>query len=106
MCDICQGESGGKDIGVAAVPAAPVSVMWCDKCLQANAVPRFVAETWLFAELEPPFPDDLEEKALKGLAGWALDMNIWLDGGYVSIRDALPKLIEAERNRDVDESVH
>jgi hypothetical protein len=98
MCDICNNESpDSKDVGVAAVPAAPVSVMWCQNCLCENAVPMFVAQTWLFSEFEQynlTMPDEPPESTL---ADWALEMTVWLDNRYQKIRDALPELWRIQR---------
>ena len=42
-CDICGGESGGRYVGVASVPGAPVSIAWCSECLARDCAP-----TWIF----------------------------------------------------------
>ena len=106
MCDICKNESGFPDVGVAAVPAAPVSLMWCEGCLRSNATPTFVAETWLFSEFyyddAPPMPE--EPPAEFPLAPWAGDFNLWMgvERGYVPLRDTYKELWadEFERRKD------
>src|SRR5262245_36252197 len=102
-CDVCRGESEGRFVGVAAVPAAPVSVAWCDNCLNNNAVPRFVAESWLFSGDED-WPDGMTEAPPEQypLAGWTRDMTIWLgkERGYVKLPEAL-KLLWADEYKRV-----
>jgi len=105
-CDICNGESkDSKFVGVAAVPGAPVSVAWCQNCLQVGAVPMFVVETWLFTEFDPAYnlPDPPipmpEERPQFPLAPWAGEMKIWRNGRYISVEDAWPELWEEEKAR-------
>lgn len=99
MCDVCGDLSGGKDVGVAAVPAAPVSVMWCDNCLRENAVPLFVVETWLFSPFEQYDVEMPDEPPEKTLAPWALEMKIWYDDRYQTITEVLPTLWKIEREK-------
>lgn len=49
MCDVCNNQSCTRDIGVAAIPTAPMSIMWGDKCLAHRpiCVPDFVFDYWL-----------------------------------------------------------
>ena len=99
MCDVCNNKSGGKYVGVAAVPMAPVSVMWCDNCLKNNAYPRFVVETWLFTEFDPQDPErkEMPEEPLEYPLG---DFGtIWLNETYVPIKDAYPQLWREEYER-------
>lgn len=111
-CDVCGGESGEPYVGVAAVPGAPVSVAWCRGCLANHAVPRFVADTWLFLEFDPeymvangqapiPLPDldDFAELVRASMAEWALEQSVWIGGGYKTIRDAIPELWQLEKER-------
>lgn len=90
-CDVCGYQSGGREVGVAAVPGAPVSLMWCDNCLREQAIPRFVVEVWLFQEFweGTPMPCEPPEQTL---ASWALEQKVWMDDGYMTIREALPVL--------------
>jgi len=110
QCDVCHGESkDSKYVGVAAVPAAPVSVAWCQNCLRVNAVPRFVAETWLFSEFWEEHPDSdtrvntMPEKPPKSfpLAEWAGEFRIWLGPvpGYAPFKDCYKTLWEHEYQR-------
>lgn len=38
MCDVCNNESCDRDIGVAAIPGVPMSIMWGNKCLTREKV--------------------------------------------------------------------
>jgi hypothetical protein len=104
-CDVCMGQSPDSQyVGVAAVPAAPVSVAWCQNCLRNNAIPLFVVETWLFTEFDDregapiPMPDERPDFPM---ADWAGEMTIWRgkQNAYVKIKDAWPELWEEERAR-------
>src|ERR1043166_5624887 len=109
MCDICNNESGGKDVGVAAVPGAPVSLMWCDSCLEHNATARFVVETWLFSEFdgERKMPEHPSEYKFgnQPLAEWAASQTLWMgtDRGYVTVRELYPELWRDEYRRRLAE---
>lgn len=108
MCDVCKDESGEPDVGVAAVPGAPVSLMWCKGCLLANAVPRFVVEVWAFSEFTE-WDDDGTEIQLPmpaeppdfPLAPWAGAMTIWMgkERGYLPVKDLWPELWRDELER-------
>jgi|307.fasta_scaffold00350_5 hypothetical protein len=100
MCDICQNKSpDSRDVGVAAVPAAPVSIMWCQNCLQNNAVPLFVVETWLFAEFEQHEIEMPSDPPTDMIADWVLEMTVWRDDKYVKIKDDLPRIWNEEREK-------
>ena len=108
QCDVCHGESKGSTyVGVAAVPAAPVSVAWCQNCLQVNAIPRFVAETWLFSEFFEGVENESDVVIPKKpprrfpLAAWAGDFKIWLGPmiEYVPLRDCYKTLWAHEWQR-------
>lgn len=100
MCDVCNGESGGTDVGVAAVPSAPVSVMWCTECLQQNAVPLFVVETWLFADFEQADVElPAEPPGRDVFAKWVMDMTVWRDGRYVPFGEAVAPIWRDEQTR-------
>lgn len=96
-CGVCGDESGGAYVGIAAVPGAPVSLGWCRNCLGNNAVPRFVAEAWLFggfAQADEPIPGEAPNPEV--FADWVRGFTIWLDGQYVPFVDAVPRLWEEE----------
>lgn len=98
MCDACNNESGGTDVGVAAAVAAPVSLMWCNECLAHNATARFIVETWLFSEFwsidGEEVPDMPVEPPSYPLAEWTEDMTLWMgkDRGYVTVKELYPEL--------------
>lgn len=112
MCDICHDESGGHDVGVAAVPAAPLSVMWCNNCLRNNAIPVYVLETWMFAEFDelelemPKDPPEFRDPSKFPLTGWVGEMTIWREGCYKKIKDVHQTLWaeEYERRQNVPAS--
>jgi len=104
-CDICNNESpDAQYVGVASVPGAPVSIAWCQNCLQNNTVPSFVVETWLFTEwafndgtrTNIPMPVERPEFPL---ADWAGEMTLWRNNSYITIKEAWPDLWEEERAR-------
>jgi hypothetical protein len=76
-CDVC---GTGKSIGVACVPAVPISVAYCKKCLNHGAHPYGILRT---------------NVALCGgrehCAPWFLAMNVFLDGEYMPLSVALDK---------------
>lgn len=92
-CASCLDESGGEYVGVAAVPGAPLSAGWCRRCLDENAVPRFVAETWLFIEFAAnaqPIPD--RPPSEDAFADWVKAFTVWIGGRYVPFVEAVPIL--------------
>jgi hypothetical protein len=107
ICDVCHGESkGAVYVGVAAVPAAPMSVAWCQNCLHVNAIPRHVAEYWLFAEFDKQqYPDGpvMRKKPPRHfpLADWAGEFKIWLGpvAEYAKLKDCYKTLWKHEYER-------
>ena len=94
MCDVCNNESGGKDIGVAAVPGAPVSIMWCDECLKRNSAPAFI------------FDHDFIYVAsgdLANLSDWALSRVTWADGRYMEFREYVQRISQETVDEEMDE---
>lgn len=45
-CGVCNGESEAPFVGYAAVPGAPMTIGWCEKCLQLGCQPFFQVEYW------------------------------------------------------------
>jgi hypothetical protein len=87
MCDVCFNESGGLDVGVAAVPGAPMSIMWCNKCLRRDAVvvPDIVADYFL--------------ESAGGIDGLNQDSQTWLtwsEGKYMTIREYAARQAEID----------
>lgn len=94
MCDICGNESGGKDVGVAAIPGAPVSIMWCDECLKRDCAPTFV------------FEHDFIYVAYGDLANlndWALSRWTWADGRYMQFREYVERIKPEDVERGIEE---
>lgn len=77
-CDICNNESGGTFVGVAAVPGAPVSVAWCSECLKRDCAPSFVFDhDWLY--VAGGDPEVLNE--------WAMQRVTWAEGRYMAFTE-------------------
>jgi hypothetical protein len=98
-CDLC----GSPDyVGVACVPAFPVSLAWCKHCLAHGAMPLFCAEATLCLDSL----DLRQTKEMIGLdqmlsicADWFLDAEFWIPpdvgegpGRYVQLRTYLASL--------------
>lgn len=83
MCDICENESGGKDVGVASIPGAPVSIMWCDECLKRDCAPTFVFEHDFIY---------VGEGNLDNLNEWAKSRETWADGRYMSFTEYVKRI--------------
>jgi len=90
-CDICGGESGGRYVGVASVPGAPVSIAWCSECLARDCAP-----TWIF---DHDFVHVAGGK-LEALNKWARERETWADGRYVTfdeyVRRITPEMVAKE----------
>jgi hypothetical protein len=107
-CGVC-GRTGDYG-GTYAVPGAPVTIEWCNECLQRGCQPMFVVELHSRLHVDSGYmdtaiadhlstPPDLGESVAAakqqgigpdlGLADWFLEEYTWLDGGYVRIRDLL-----------------
>jgi hypothetical protein len=84
VCDVCNGESGGRYAGLACSSLGSVSFAYCGRCLEANAEPvgmlRAVRE-------DAGYPQNL--------AAWVHDLTTWWDGAYISLA-ALPPLTPAD----------
>lgn len=91
MCDVCNSESGSTDVGVAALPCGPMSVMWCKRCLQENAIPDFAAN-YLYIHVAGGVLSDLHESVL--------NYRIWENGVYIPFEEYVkrftPEIVQAE----------
>jgi hypothetical protein len=99
-CDVC----GSPDfVGVAAVPAFPVSLAWCKWCLSIGAMPLFTAEATMCDD-DLSLEETIQKHGVdqvKGVAAeWFLDMPFWIPaegegpGHYMSLRSYLSKLAQ------------
>jgi hypothetical protein len=83
ICEVCGGQSGGRHIGVACIPGAPMSIAWCDECLHRDTAPAFI------------FEFDFIHVAggnLANLAEWARDRETWADGRYISFDEFVKRI--------------
>lgn len=98
-CDVC----GSPDyVGVASVPAFPVSLAWCKWCLAIGAMPLFTAEATLCdvgLSLEQTIRKHGLYRVMEIASDWFLDMPFWIPpyagegpGRYMSLRAYLTKL--------------
>jgi hypothetical protein len=91
-CDVCNGESGGEFVGVAAIPGAPISIAWCRTCLAQNAVPTFIFD-YDYVHVAGGDATRLNE--------WARSRTTWIDGAFVRFDDYIitrwtPERVQAE----------
>jgi hypothetical protein len=91
MCDCCHGESGGREVGVAAIPGVPMSIQWCSECLKHDAFPAFVFDhDFIFVALG----------SLENLNDWAKERVCWFQGKYIGFLDYVkhitPEQVEKE----------
>jgi hypothetical protein len=94
MCEICNGESGGIDIGVASIPGVPMSIMWCDECLKRDCAPSFVFEhDFIF----------VAEGNLDALNEWSKQRETWADGRYASFTEYVQRITPDEVARRLRE---
>jgi len=98
VCEVCGGQSGGKYVGVAAIPGVPMSITWCDECLHRDTAPAFI------------FEHDFIHVAggnLEHLAEWARDRETWADGRYIKfdefVKRITPEMVLEEENRCLEE---
>lgn len=82
-CEVCGGESGGRPVGVAAVPGAPTSIAWCSECLARDCAPRWI------------FDHDFVHVAggdVEALNEWARSRQTWVDGRYVTFDEYVKRI--------------
>lgn len=78
LCETCKTRAPK---GVACVPCVPLSVAYCQECLDNNAHPFWVLKASVAINGGPVHT-----------AAWFLDkMNTFVDGGYMTLRAALEK---------------
>ena len=93
-CEICDNESGGYDVGVAAIPGVPISIMWCSECIKRDCAPTFVFEhDFIF----------VAGGNLKALNDWAKQRETWADGRYVGFIEFVQRITPEEVERQQKE---
>ena len=95
MCDVCNNESGGTDLGVACIPGVPMSIMWCSECLGRDSAPAFVFEHDL----------DMVNGDLAGLNEWAKQRVTWANGKYLTLVEYSEEIYRNERNNTAEGEV-
>lgn len=72
-CQVCESEPG---VGVAAVPGAPVSVVYGEHCLAHHAVPLWIAD-FNIGDVVP-----FDDVGWHHVAEWFREQTVYLDGEY------------------------
>jgi hypothetical protein len=93
-CDVCNNESGGAFVGVAAVPGAPMSIAWCSECLSRNSAPAFIFE-YDFVYVANGDVDALND--------WARSRVTWADGRYIPFEEYVKRLTPEWVKEQMDE---
>jgi hypothetical protein len=89
-CEVCGGQSGGRHVGVACVPGAPVSIAWCSECIKRDSAPAFIFEhDFIF----------IAQGDLSQLNEWARGRVTWYDKKYISF-DEFVQTISIDRVRE------
>jgi hypothetical protein len=94
MCEVCHGESGGEEVGVACIPGVPMSISWCSECLKHEAFPSFVFDyDFIF----------VGEGDLNHLNDYAKNRVTWFDGKYVGFLDYVKRITPEQVKQELDE---
>lgn len=105
-CGVC---GRAEDIvGVAAVPAAPVTISWCRECLNRHCQPLFALEVHVCPsdpEGDPYYDESIEHgmeyaklknvKPWEHIADWYLTESTWYKGEYIQVGALLHQLWDA-----------
>ena len=99
MCEVCNGESGGQEVGVACIPGVPMSISWCSECLKHDAFPSFVFDhDFIF----------VAQGHLDALNEWAKERVCWADGKYIGfleyVKRITPEQIDKE-NKEYEDAM-
>lgn len=78
-CDVCQRD---REVGVASLPFAPMSVAFCRECLEHNAYPLWA----LHAQYEMV-------GGPKNAADWFKGLSSFVDGQYIDGKDVLSRYV-------------
>ena len=93
-CEVCNGESGGTFVGVAAVPGIPMSIGWCSECLRRDSAPSYVFKhDFIF----------VAEGDVTKLHPCARSRQTWADGGYITfdeyVKRITPEMVQADLDK-------
>jgi hypothetical protein len=94
MCEVCNGESGGTEVGVAAISGVPCSISWCDNCLKNDAFPSWVFDHD-FVFVAHGDTNNLNE--------WARQRVTWSDGKYIGFMEYVKRITPEEVSRQKKE---
>ena len=94
MCEVCNGESGGVEVGVASIPGAPMSISWCSECLNHDAFPSFVFDhDYIF----------VARGDLTALNEWARQRVTWSDGKYIGFEEYIKRITPEQIQKENEE---
>ena len=93
MCECCNNESGGTEVGVAAIPGVPCSISWCNECLKHNAFPNWVFEhDFIF----------VANGDSNNLNEWGRNRVTWADGRYMSFLEYVKRITPEQVKQELD----
>ena len=94
MCDVCNNESGGKEVGVACIPGVPCSISWCDNCLRNDVFPSWVFDhDFIF----------VAEGKLENLNEWGRNRVTWADGKYIGFEEYVKRISPEQVEKELKE---
>lgn len=86
-CEVCNNKSGGTDVGVAAIPGVPCSIMWCSECIKRDCAPSFVFDhDYVF----------VADGNLDALNDWSKSRVTWADGRYMTFTEYVQRISAAD----------
>jgi hypothetical protein len=96
MCECCNDESGGTDVGVACIPCGPMSIMWCNNCLQHKpiVIPSFAVE-YLYIFVAGGNLDNLADEVKE----WYT----WADGKYMPMNEYVKRITLEQVEKELKE---
>lgn len=95
MCDVCNGESGGSFVGVAALSTGPCSIAFCDRCLRIGAEPAWALD-YLFIHVAGGDIDKLHPSTHNALL-------TWVDGKYETFEDYVARITPEMVKKELEE---
>jgi hypothetical protein len=81
-CECCNRQK--ELVGVASIPALPMSIAWCKECLDNSAIPLFAAD-YLFQDVR----GDLNQI----VPSYLDDQTVFKDGKYIVVREAMKNMV-------------